>query len=58
LGIDFLKSSKGVGISFDFESHYLRKKLFTKIQLAPYPKIKFNFKKIDVPKRKIPSSKQ
>lgn len=58
LRIDFLKSSKGVGISFDFESHYLRKKLFTKIQLAPYPKIKFNFKKIDIPKRKMQSIKK
>jgi len=47
LKIDFLKPPEGVGISFDLDSHYLRKKIFTKIQLAPYPKIKFNFKRID-----------
>ena len=47
LKIDFMKPPEGIGISFDLDSHYFRKKIFTKIQLAPYPKIKFNFKKID-----------
>lgn len=58
LRIDFLKPPKGVGISFDLESHYFRKKLFTQIQLAPSAQITFNFKRIDNPKRKIPNRKQ
>lgn len=53
LKIDILKPPNGVGISFDLESHYLKKKLFTKIQLAPRPNIKFSSKKIDNPKMKI-----
>jgi hypothetical protein len=45
LKIDFIKPPNGVGISFDLNSHYLKKKIFSKIQLAPYPKIKFDIKR-------------
>jgi len=45
LQIDFLKPPQGVGVSFDIDSHYFKKKIFTKIQLAPRPKIKFIFEK-------------
>jgi len=41
--IDFIKPPKGVGISFDFNSHYLKKKIYTKFQLAPNLKIKYHF---------------
>ena len=41
--IDFIKPPKGVGISFDFNSHYLKKKFFIKFQLAPNLKIKYHF---------------
>jgi len=44
--IDFIKPPKGVGISFDIDSHYFRKKIFTKIQLAPYPEFNFRVNKI------------
>jgi hypothetical protein len=47
LKIDFVKPPEGVGISFDLNSHYFKKKIFTKIQLAPNPKIKINFQRID-----------
>jgi len=47
LKIDFQKPPAGVGISFDLDSHYLRKKIFAQIQLAPRPKIKLNIKKIN-----------
>jgi len=47
LHIDFIKPPQGIGISFDLESHYLKKKIMFKKQLAPRPKIKFNSKKID-----------
>ena len=49
LTIDFLKPPKGVGVSFDLDSHYLKKKLLAGVQLAPRPKIKFNVHKIDLP---------
>jgi len=45
LKIEFTKPPTGVGVSFDLNSHYLKKKILTKIQLAPRPKIKFNFEK-------------
>ncbi len=41
----FLKPPKGVGIDIDLDSHYLKKLIKTKIQLAPKPKISFNIKK-------------
>lgn len=47
LKLDFLKPPKGVGVSMDFDSHYFKKKIKTKIQLAPVPKIKCDFKRID-----------
>jgi hypothetical protein len=46
LKIDILKPPSGVGVSFDLDSNFLRKKMFAKIQLSPKPKIKFNLKKI------------
>lgn len=47
LQIDFLKPPKGIGISLNLDSHHLRKKIYTKIQLAPRPKIKCSFKRIN-----------
>lgn len=44
--IDFLKPPDGVGVTLELNSHYLKKKMFTKIQLAPHPKIKLDFKRI------------
>jgi len=41
--IDFIKPPKGVGMSFDFDSHYLNKKMFFGLQLAPHLKIKGSF---------------
>ena len=52
LKIEFLKPPKGVGISFDLDSHYLGKNILTQIQLAPYPKIKWSLKRIDSSKIK------
>jgi len=46
LKINITKPPVGVGVSFDFESHFLRRKMFTNIQLAPIPKVNFNIKKI------------
>jgi len=42
LKIDFLKPPKGFGISLNVDSHFLKKKIFVRIQLLP--KLKFNFK--------------
>jgi len=47
LRLEFTKPPNGVGISFELDSHYFKKKVFFKIQLAPCPNIKINFKKID-----------
>ena len=47
LKIDFIKPPNGIGIVFDLDSHYLKKKIFTKLQLAPRPTIKFDFKRAD-----------
>lgn len=49
LKIDFLKPPGGFGINFDFESHYFRKKIFSKFQLLPKPIIKINFGRINKP---------
>jgi len=46
LKIDIIKPPKGVGIIVDFQSHYLKKKVFTKMQLAPRPRFLINFGKI------------
>lgn len=43
LKIDFIKPPKGVGIAFDLDSHFLKKKIYTKLQLAPQLKIKYHF---------------
>ena len=48
--IDFIKPPKGVGININLESHYLKKDIFTKIQLAPTPKFSFNYKNINLDK--------
>jgi hypothetical protein len=45
--IDFLKPPKGIGIAFDLESHYLKKKMLTKLQFAPRLKLSFDFRKIN-----------
>jgi len=48
LKLDFVLPPKGIGISFDFDSHLLNKKIFSKIQLAPRPKINFKINKINI----------
>ena len=52
LTINFLKPPKGVGVSFDLDSHYLKKKMHARLQLAPHLKIKFSSRKIDTFKTK------
>jgi len=44
--IDILKPPKGVGLGFDFNSHYLKKRIESKINFAPKPSFKFKLKKI------------
>lgn len=51
LSIDFIKPPKGVGISVDFESHYLKKKLSSTFCFNPLPKIQCSMKKIHPPKK-------
>jgi hypothetical protein len=46
LEIEFIKPPKGVGISFELDAHYIKKKIFTQIKLAPRPRIKMNLKEI------------
>jgi hypothetical protein len=46
LKIKFIKPPDGVGIDINLLSHYLNKKISSKIQLAPRPKIKWDIKKI------------
>jgi len=41
LKLDFLLPPKGVGIDADFNSHYLKKRITTRIHLVPHPCIKF-----------------
>lgn len=53
LTIDFLKPPKGFGISFDFNSHYLNKKIISKIQLAPNLEFKLNLKKCEKSKSSV-----
>ena len=45
LKLDFLLPPDGLGISIDLDSHLLKKKIKSKAQLLPRPKIKFSFKK-------------
>ena len=47
LKLDFLLPPEGVVCSLDINSHFLRKKIFSEIQLAPRPKIKLGFSRID-----------
>ena len=47
LKINFLKPPKGFGLSFDFNSHYFKKRIFSNIQFAPKPKIKFNVRHLN-----------
>lgn len=42
LKLNFLLPPKGLGITFDIDSHFLRKKLKGNIQLIPHLKLKFN----------------
>jgi hypothetical protein len=50
LKIDLVLPPNGLGMSFNFESHFLRKKLFTNIQIAPRANIQFHLNKIDISK--------
>ena len=45
LTIDFIKPPKGIGIFLDFDSHFLKRRIKSKIQLIPRPKIKSKIKK-------------
>ena len=47
LKLDFLLPPKGFGIDADLNSHYIKKKITTRLHFAPHPSIKFNIKKID-----------
>lgn len=47
LKIDFLLPPKGVGISMDLKSHFFKKKMFICIRLAPSPKIKLDYGRIE-----------
>ena len=45
LKLDFLLPPKGVGVDIDFDSHFLKKKINTKIHFAPRPHLGFKVKK-------------
>ena len=45
--LDILKPPKGVGLSFDVNSHYLKKRLQGQVRFIPKPKIVFRKKTID-----------
>jgi hypothetical protein len=47
LKLDFLSPPKGVGATFNLNSHFLRKNIQAQIQLAPRPKVSFDNFKID-----------
>jgi len=42
---DFLLPPKGVGVDINFNSHYLKKEIFTKLHFAPKPSFGFKMKK-------------
>ena len=46
LKLDFMLPPKGIGIDADLFSHYLKKRIITRLHLAPRPSIKLKFKKI------------
>ncbi|MDH7506390.1 MAG: hypothetical protein QHH15_01180 [Candidatus Thermoplasmatota archaeon] len=43
LKIDFIKPPQGVGLSLDFDSHFLKKQMYAKLQLAPKFKMDYHF---------------
>jgi hypothetical protein len=45
LRIDILKPPKGVGISIEIDSHYMKKKITAQLQLIPKPILRFRFSK-------------
>jgi len=47
LEIDIIKPPEGVGINIDFNSHYLKKRIKSKIEFVPRPCFKFKSKNID-----------
>jgi hypothetical protein len=47
LKIECISPPEGIGVSLDLESHILKKKISTKIKLAPHLKLKFNLRRID-----------
>ena len=46
LKIDFIKPPEGAGISIDLDLHYLKKRIFTKIQLALKPSFNIKVKRL------------
>jgi hypothetical protein len=50
ISFDFLKPPKGFGVDIDFCSHFINRKISSKIYFAPRPHFKFNIEKI--PKNK------
>jgi hypothetical protein len=46
LKIDFVLPPEGVGISFNLESHFFKKKFSVLLQLAPRPRIRMNMQRI------------
>ena len=46
LKLNFIKPPDGIGVDINLISHYLKKRINTKIHLAPRPKIRINLKKI------------
>jgi hypothetical protein len=47
LRINFIKPPKGIGITCDFDSHYLKKHLLADIRFTPAPKISCKMKHLD-----------
>ncbi len=58
LTIDLLKPPKGFGASLLLDSHYLKRKMFTQIQLSPKLKLKFHIEKIKTNEFVIRSNKK
>jgi len=46
LRIDLLKPPKGVGVSIELDSHYLRKKITAKLRFFPKPLLRFSMKRM------------
>jgi hypothetical protein len=58
VSFEFLTPPKGVGLTVDFESHRLRKRLTTRVQLAPRPRISYRLHRLDlssIPKESVVS---